>query len=140
MRSPAVPYNAAEEAALRASAELKSVMGLPIARLYVEVPANAPLPYVVHGQHQVLLEDLGCGVGAEVFSTVTLWSRPTTPDKGEQARAIGAAVLAALATELTVAGWKVDDVEVVSERYSTDPDQSIKGVIELRHLLSEQAA
>lgn len=139
MNSPAAPFKLAQEAGFRAAADLAAAMGGTV-RLYTEVPEGAPLPYVVNGNDQVILEDTGCGVEAEVFSTVTLWSR-TTPalDKGAQARAIGAALIAA-AEALTVEGWDVDLFELTSERYSTDPDQSTRGVIEFRHLLTEQAA
>jgi hypothetical protein len=140
MLSPAAAFRTTEEAALRASGALAAAMG-GTARLYHEVPANAPLPYVVLGQHQVLLTDGDdCADEAEVFATVAFWSRPAAPDGGAQARAIGAAIVAALAVELTVAGWDVDLWEVISEQYSTDPDQSTRGVVELRYLLTEQVA
>lgn len=140
MRSPAAAFDTAEEAALRASADLVQAMGLTQARIYTEVPANAPTPYVVRGSHQVLIDDHDCAAEAEIFSTVTLWARTSPLDGGARARAMGAEIIAALLVKLTVAGWAVDEVELVSERYSTDPDQSTKGVIEIRYLLTEQVA
>lgn len=137
MRSPAAPYLAAVDAALRTSSALVAAM-VGAARIYTEVPTNAPLPYVVIGRDEIQLEDLGdCGSEAEVTSVIGVWSRTDPPDKGAQARAIGKAIIAALNVELAIAGWDVDLWKVESERYSTDPDQSTKGIIELRYLLTE---
>lgn len=141
MNSPAGPWKVAYEAVLRASAALRTAMDLPQARIYTDVPEKAKLPYVVIGDDQVIPESgEGCADEAEIFTTINLWSRTAPPDKGVQARAMGAAVIAALATDLAVAGWDVDVWEVQSERYSTDPDQSTHGVIVFRHLLTEQVA
>jgi hypothetical protein len=139
-RSPAGAFKTAQEAALRASADLKTAMGLTIARIYTEVPANAPLPYVLIGQDQVLLDDEGCATEAEIFSTVGLWSRASPLDKGDQARAIGDAIIAALAVELTIVGWDVDLALMQSETYATDPDQSTHGTLVFHYLLTRQVA
>lgn len=138
MPSPAAPYKLAQEGALRASPALALAMELAIPRLYTEVPAGAPLPYGVLGNDQIILDTSGCAVEAEITSTLTWWSRKSTLDKGAQARAMGAAIIDAVGGELTVAGWDVDDWEVQSESYSTDPDQSTKGVLVVRHLLTQQ--
>lgn len=138
MPSPAGPYKTAQEAALRASSALATAMGT--VRIYTEVPADAKLPYIVLGNDQVLLENADCAMEAEVTSTVTAWSRTAPLDKGAQARAIGAAIIDALNLELTVPGWDVDEWEVQSEQYLTDPDQSTKLVLVVRHLLLEQVA
>lgn len=137
MPSPADPFKIAQEAALRASAALATAMGGTV-RIYTEVPTNAPLPYVVLGDDQVLLDTSSdCADEAEIFSTVGLWARKTPPDKGAQARAMGSAVVDALNIELTITGWTVDLAESQSESYSTDPDQSTKGVLVFRYLLTE---
>lgn len=137
MPSPADPFKTAQEAALRASAALAAAMGGTV-RIYTEVPANAPLPYVVLGVDQVLQDTSSeCADEAEVFATVGLWSRKTPPDRGAQARAMGSAAVDALNVDLTIAGWAVDLAEVQSESYSTDPDQSTKGVLVFRYLLTE---
>jgi len=108
-------------------------------RIYTEVPTNAPLPYIVLGNDQVILEtNPGCTDEAEVTSTVTWWSRTAPLDKGAQARVMGSAIIDALNVELTVTGWDVDEWEVQSEQYFTDADQSTKGVVVIRHLLTEQ--
>jgi hypothetical protein len=140
MSSPAAPLHAAKEAALRGSAALAAAMGGQV-RLYpAEVPPNAPLPYIVAGDDEILLENTDCAAEAEVVATVQWWSRTSPPDKGAQARAIGGAIVAALNAALTLAGWDVDEWEVQSESYSTDPDQSTRGRAVFRYLLTEQAA
>jgi hypothetical protein len=140
MPSPAAPYKLAQEAALRASADLATAMGGTV-RLYTEVPANAPLPYVVIGNDDLQQEPPGdCAIEAEITANIGIWSRKAPLDKGAQARAIGAAIIAALNAQLTITGWDVDLWEVTSERYSTDPDQSTHGIIELHYLLTQQVA
>jgi hypothetical protein len=142
MPSPAAAFHAAEEAALRGSAALQQAMGAPAEpRIYVEVPAGVSLPYVVRGQHQVLIENDDCAAEAEVFATVTLWSRKKGAlDQGVQARAMGAAIVDVLNVQLTLDGWDVDEWELQSETYSTDPDQSTKGVLVFHYLLTKQVA
>lgn len=140
MPSPAGPYKVAQEAALRTSSALAMAMG-PVLRLYTEVQPDAKLPYVVLGNDQILIEtNPGCADEAEVISTVTWWSRTSPTDKGVQARAMGSAIIDALNVQLTVAGWDVDEWEVQSEQYLTDPDLSTKGIAVIRHLLTEQVA
>jgi hypothetical protein len=111
-------------------------MGVAVVPL-VEVMANQVPPYVVGGQYQILLENSACADQAEIFSTVTWWSRPAVRDKGVQARAMGAAIIAALNTALNLAGWYVVEWELQSEDYSTDPDQSTKGRAVFHYLLSQ---
>lgn len=140
MPSPAQPFKTAQEVALRASAALASAMGGSV-RIYTEVPPNAPLPYVVIGNDDIQQEPPGdCATEAEVTSTIGVWSRTSPLDKGAQARAIGAAIIDALNAQLTVTGWDVDLWELQSEQYSTDPDQSTKGVLVFHYLLTEQIA
>lgn len=136
MSSPAGPFHAAQDAALRASADLATAMGVAVVPL-VEVMANQAPPYVVGGQYQILLENSACADQAEIFSTVTWWSRPAVRDKGVQARAMGAAIVTALNTALNLAGWYVVEWELQSEDYSTDPDQSTKGRAVFHYLLSQ---
>lgn len=135
MSSPALPFKVSEEAALRASAALKAAMGLTEVRLYTEVPKNAPLPYVVIGQHEI--DDLsdGCGGAHSIVSTVQWWTKEVGVSKGSTAvRQQGAAILAALFEELTIVGHKTVLVEMEEpESYGTDPDQSSRGRVVLRY-------
>jgi hypothetical protein len=140
MSSPASAFNAAEEAALRASTALRTAMGGAI-RIYHEVPTNAPLPYVVLGQHEidpVLDGDDSCGEAWAVVSTVNWWAALTGSVKGsETARAMGAAIYQALRPGLTVAGFATVLTAVETpERYSTDADLSTHGLLALRHELT----
>jgi hypothetical protein len=141
MPSPAESFHAAQDTALRGSAALIAAMAIAGKGILTEVAANQPVPYVIFGQNQIILqENEGCGFMAEVFATVSWWSRKTPLDKGAQARAMGAAIIDALLVELTVTGWDVDLWELQQERYVTDPDQSTHGMADFRYLLTQQTA
>ncbi len=139
MGSPAGPFKVAQEAALRASAALPPLMDGKV-RIYTEAPPNAPLPYILIGEDQILLENSVCADEAEIFATVNLWSRTTPLDHGVQARAIGSEVITVLNQQLSLSGWTVDEWTVQSERYVTDPDGSSHGIITLQYLLTEIVA
>lgn len=140
MPSPAVAFKAAEDAAVRDSAALASAMGTSGKGILTEVPVNQPCPYVVLGDHQILIFNGECAAEAEIFSTVSLWSLTSPRDKGAQARAMGAALVDALNAQLTLSGWTVDEWELQSETYSTDPDQSTHGVLVFHYLLTQQVS
>lgn len=142
MPSPAGPFKLAQEAALRGSAALATAAGAAL-RIYTEVPvagpSGVPLPYLVTGQDQIILEaDGDCADEAEIFASVGLWSRTDPLDKGAQCRAMGSAAIDALNVALSIDGWEVVVWELVSERYVTDPDQSTHGILDFRYLLTEQ--
>lgn len=136
MSSPAAAFHAAQDAALRASTALATAMGTTVVPL-VEVTPNQVPPYVVGGQYQVLLENGACADQAEVFSTVTWWSRTAARDHGAQARAMGAAIITALNTALNLAGWYVVEWELQSEDYATQADQSTRGRAVFHYLISQ---
>jgi hypothetical protein len=141
MPSPAAAFKTAEEAALRASAALATAMGGTV-RLYVEVPTNAPMPYVVIGQHEI--EDLSedCGEAHSIVSTVQWWAKLTGAVKGaDTVRAMGTAIIAALNTDaLAITGHTVDlAIMETPERYATDPDQSSRGLVAIRYETTAQA-
>lgn len=136
MNSPAVPFKVAEEAALRGSAGLLAAMGLPVVRIYTEVPENAPLPYVVLGQHEIDdLSDDGCGDAHSIVSTVQWWTKSVGDVKGSvTARLMGGAIIQALFRELAIEGhatvlWEMEE----PEHYGTDPDQSSRGRVAFRY-------
>ena len=135
MASPALPFKVSEETALRNSAGLKTAMGTNPVRLYVEVPKNAPLPYVVVGQHEI--DDLtsGCGEAHSIVSTVQWWTKDVGNKKGSEAvRLQGAAIIAALFAELAIDGHETVLVEMEEpESYGTDPDQSSRGRVAFRY-------
>lgn len=141
MGSPAAAFKAAEEAALRASTDLATAMGGSV-RIYYEVPAGAPLPYVVLGQHEI--DDLSegeCGEAHSIVSTVQWWAKLTGGVKGaDTVRAMGAAIVEALNTELTITGHTVVlAIMEIPERYATDPDQSSRGLAAFRYETTAQA-
>jgi len=139
MPSAAEAFKVAEDAAVRGSAALVSAMGLGGKGILTEVPTNVTPPYVVMGEHQIIIsQNPGCADEAEVFATIHWWSRPANPDKQAQARAMGAAIAAAVQLELTLTGWDVDDWQPQDERYSTDPDHSTHGILSTRYLLTQQ--
>lgn len=138
LSSPAEAFRAAQDAAVRAgAADLAAAAGETV-RVAVERPDELPLPYVILGEDQDFPEATDCGVEAELFATVHLWSRTKPTDRGAQARAIGAVLIALLAVELDLEGWVVDLAELESQRYVTDPDRSTHGVLTFRYLLTEQ--
>ncbi len=133
MSDLALAFHTAQEAALRGSAALAAAMG-PQLRLYSVVPTNSPLPMVVIGQDQIILEpDEECADEGEIFATVHLWARPEPPQATTPLE-IGAAVVAALLVPLTLDGHEVVEWELVSADYSTDPDHSTHGVLVFRYL------
>lgn len=135
MSSPALPFKISEECALRASAALRTAMGVPQVRLYTEVPKNAPLPYAVIGQHEINDLSEECGDAHSIVSTVQWWTKDVGETKGSEAvRRQGAAIIAALKARLVIAGHET--VMVVMEEpetYGTDPDQSSRGRIVFRY-------
>lgn len=135
MAKPALAYKQAEEATLRARPDLAIAMGLAQVRLYVEVPQNAPLPYVVYGQHEVDTDDFGdCGQAHQVVSTVQWWTGDVGEIKGSDVvRLMGSEIFAALMGEMTIAGYATVLVEQeVPETYGTDPDGSSRGRVVVR--------
>lgn len=128
-------FAVAEEAALRASAPLAVAMGLTVPDIYAGVvPTNAPLPYVLIGQHQVLDdddEDDDCPLGAEIHSTVHVWTKPEAP-QNLQARRILRAVQKALNRDLVLDGHRVISHAAEDKQFITDPDQSTHGFMTLR--------
>lgn len=139
MPSPAAAFKDAQETALRDSGALQTAMGGTI-RLYVEVPEKAPLPYVVIGQDEI--DDLsdGCGEAHSIISTVQWWAAKVGASKGaDTVRAMGAAIIAALNTELTIAGHEtVLAIMEFPESYATDPDQSSRGRAAFRYETTAQ--
>lgn len=140
MASPAGAFHTAQEAALRASVALATAMGGQV-RLYTEVPDNAPLPYIVIGSDQVILDaSSDCADEAEIVSTVQWWTRKSPLDHGAQARAMGSAIITALNIAMTVTGWDVIEFLCQSEEYNTDPDRSTRGRAVFEYQLTEQVA
>lgn len=76
MNDPSVALQDAWEAALRADEDLKAAMGLSIVRVYpMSAPNNAPYPYIIIGEDQIIDDSTECADSSEVITTVTPWSR-----------------------------------------------------------------
>lgn len=71
---PDLELQAAMMTALRASADLKTLLGNPI-RLYDSVPPNPVFPYITIGESQVIPDVADCIDGSEVFPVIHIWSR-----------------------------------------------------------------
>ena len=141
MLSPAAAFNTAREDLIRNASGLAAAMGLAVVRLYVEPEEDAPLPYILHGEDDIdVTGDDDCGHEAEVTATVKWWSKAKGTqalDKGAQARAIGAILVDVLVDDFAVTGWVIHEAELLSEGYSTDPDQSTRGRLVVRYLLTQ---
>lgn len=135
MPSPAIPFKAAEDQALRASGALTAAMGLEAVRIYTEVPKNAPLPYVVLGAHEITDLSEDCGGAHSIISTVQWWTKDVGETKGSVVvRQMGGAIIAALFVEMPIAGYATVMVEMEEpETYGTDPDQSSRGRAAFRY-------
>lgn len=134
MTDVAEAFAAAEEAALRGSAALEVAMGT--VRIYAgPVPENAPLPFVIIGEHQVLEDDAAdddCALGAEIFSTIHVHTLPEAP-QNTQARRIVRAVKDALNVALALDGHQVDVHAHEGTQFITDPDQSTHAIVRNRY-------
>jgi hypothetical protein len=139
MGTLAEAFSVGQEAMLRSSTALRAAMGLDKARIYNgPVPANAVLPYVVLGEDQILGDDIECAESAEIHSTVHVWSRPEPPTAAE-AKRIGDTLIGLLKRPLVVGGYVVDEWQLESARYNTDPDGSTHGWLSFRYLITSTA-
>ena len=139
MSDPSLPLQNAIEAALRASAALKTAMGLTTVRLYTLAgPVNAPFPHLTIGDDQILDDETVCAASSEANTTVHVWSRidGEVGASRAQAKAIAAVVRTVLNVPLTVAGFQTTEWQFQSARHLTDPDKrTAHSVVEHRFLL-----
>lgn len=126
--SPAIPFAAARDGALRASADLQAIFAGPVL-VFTVPPQNQQPPYVVVGEDEVddLSED--CGEAHSILSVIQWWA-----DDPITARAMGVAIVAALKVELAIEGHATVLVAMDEpERYATDPDGSSRGRVAFRY-------
>lgn len=132
-----VAFTEAQYAALKASEALAEAMGLTEPRVYRVLPTGAKVPYVVVGEDQLIDDSLECEgnevEGAEIFSTVHVWTKPDPPE-ALSPREIAAVVRKVLKT-ITIPGYRVMESEFEDVRYLTDPDQSTHAVISHRYVV-----
>lgn len=139
MSDPSLALQDAIDAALRASTEMAAAMGVNVVRLYsMTAPVDAPFPYVVIGEDQVVDDSTECADSSEVFTTIHVWSRVEDDVKASrrQAKTMAGAVRATLKAPLAVAGFDVVLQEFETTRHLTDPDgRTAHSVVEHRFLL-----
>lgn len=104
------------------------------ARVYDDVPASPTFPYVQIGDDQVLGDDVECAELSEVFTRIHVWSRAVG---FVETKTIAGAVRARIrATNFSLSGFTVKEVEFVQIQYLRDPDgQTRHAVIEIHFLI-----
>ena len=125
MTDPALAVQDAIEQALRTDATLLAVMQLPQVRLYtMSAPVNAPYPFVVIGEDQVIADGTECADSSEVIATVHAWSRveDDVATSRRQAKAMAGAIRAALNAMTAVADFDLVLCEFEDTRHLTDSD------------------
>ncbi|WP_295708035.1 DUF3168 domain-containing protein [uncultured Brevundimonas sp.] len=139
MSDPSLALQNAIEAALRSSADLVAAMGLAQVRLYtLSPPDDAPFPYIVIGEDQIVDDETECAASSEAFTTVHVWSRVEDDVSASraQAKAIAALVRATLNAPLPLVGFVTTEWRFETARHLTDPDQrTAHSVVEHRYLI-----
>ncbi|MGN6208835.1 tail completion protein gp17 [Asticcacaulis sp.] len=128
MIDPADALQAAVVAAVRALTN-------PGVTIYEEPPAKAVYPYV--SLSGIVVTDDGdgdCYLGSVAEVTLHLCDRADTGTKG--VKPIGKRLLAALDTELTVAGFEVVVHEALPALYAADPESPVRGTLRFRYDLA----
>lgn len=136
-------FDAAQEQALRNSADLGAAMG-GRARLYgLAAPNDAPFPHVIYGENQILPDGDDCREAYEIYSTVFVWGRDDAngPEASmAQAKRIGGRVRVLLDGPLAIPGFRTVEHRVESTRYMPDADGlSALGVVEHRYWVEASA-
>jgi len=134
MSDPAAAFHAAQDLALRGSAALAALFPGGVARIYSVVPQNAPLPYVVTGEDQILEDSDECVSASEIFANVHVWTAPDPPDV--QAGRQIAGLVRALLVDLDVLGFDLVLGDFVDVRHFTDPDGSSHAVLGFHYLVT----
>jgi hypothetical protein len=133
---PGAAYHAAQDAALRGSAALAAFWPGGVARIYGVVPHNAPLPYIITGDDQILEDSDECVSASEINANVHVWTKPEPPDV-QLGRQIAGQVRAILADEaLVIAGFDLVMAQFVDTRHVTSPDGSSHAVLGFRYLVT----
>lgn len=142
MSDPALAIQNAMETALRASAALKTAMGLANVRLYkVTAPAAAPFPYLIIGQDQIIDDSTECAESSEVYTTVHVYTRDDADPEAsrDQAKSIAGVVRTIIKALSGVTGFVVVLSEFESTRHLTDPDGKTCHAVVTHRLLLDPA-
>ena len=125
MSDPALALQDAIEASLRGSSALKSAMGLSTVRLYtMSAPNNAPFPYIVIGEDQVIDDATECAESSEIITTTHAWARVDSSVSASrvQAKQMAGAIRAALKGLAAVTGFDLVLADFETARHLTDQD------------------
>jgi hypothetical protein len=107
--------------------------GIADGRVYDIVPPSPTFPYVSLGPGDTVGDDNSCFAASEVTVQVDIWSRAVG---WPEAKAIAAAVRAALTVELTLTGFRNVVGEFVLSRFLDDPDGSTRhAAMQFRYLI-----
>ena len=138
MSDPSLALQNAMETALRASPALAEAMGGRVRLYTLSANDNAPYPYIVIGEDQVIGDETECAASSEAFTTVHVWSRVEDDVSASraQAKTIAGIVRTILNVALPLAGFVVTDWRFETARHLTDPDQrTAHSVVEHRYLI-----
>jgi Protein of unknown function (DUF3168) len=133
---PAAAFHTAQDTTLRGSAELAALFPDGVARIYSVVPQNAPLPFVVIGEDQILEDSDECVSASEIFANVHVWTKPDPPQV-QLGRRIAGVVRDLLSAAFPVTGFDTVLAEFVDTRHLTDPDGSSHAVLGFRYLTTQ---
>jgi hypothetical protein len=117
MSDPSYEIQEAIVAAVKADTALTSLIG---GRIYDPVPPTAAFPYISIGEDQVLPDLAQCYDGADVISTLHVWSRKI--GYGEVKRVAAALESALTNATFALTGFRLVDKLFESTRYMRDPD------------------
>lgn len=138
MSDPSLALQNAMEAALRASPELADAMGGRVRLYTLSADDNAPFPYIVIGEDQIVGDETECAASSEAFTTVHVWSRVDNDVSASraQAKAIAGLVRSTINEALIVEGFAVSACRFHQSRHLTDPDRrTAHSIVEHRLLL-----
>lgn len=138
MTDPSEAFLVGMEAAMRGESALPAAMGLAVARIYPgERPANAQLPYIWHGDDQVIGDDRGeCGDASEIFSNVHIYAASEDAagvKGGRRVRRIAGVLRPLLKDGFAIEGHTVSLAEFTDMRVLTDPAGSTHAVLTFRY-------
>lgn len=138
MSDPSLALQNAMEAALRASPALAEAMGGRVRLYTLSAGDNAPFPYIVIGEDQIVGDETECAASSDAFTTVHVWSRVEDDVSASraQAKAIAGLVRTILNAALPLVGFVTTEWRFETVRHLTDPDQrTAHSVVEHRYLI-----
>jgi len=138
MADPAAAFHAAEDTALRTSADLAALFPGGVVRVYSVVPQNAPLPFVRIGDDQVIEDSDECVSASDLYATVHIWTKPDPPSV-QLGRQMAGVIRQLFAPEFPIPGFDTVLARFVDARHLTDPDGSSHSVLTFHFALTTLA-